>query len=237
MKEVDHVPFIRHCLSHRHVRVADRVAHGRQGANQEYYGLCRPGLPPVEGVFELAAIRAQCHRRDLKLKHGSYKDVSISLADDDKPAQKLSISNDGHITPLPNLAQLKSGAQVTVSGPDGMGPALRLRVVSAQGNTSEFDATSLATAQIQTMKAEKKLAGAMGMFVKIPVLDRAYFSGATSGVIVMKDGSQKPLPTIHDKYAFIPSGTPYFVPSDYPQAVKIKLNTIITHAFIDEKAH
>ena len=87
------------------------------------------------------------------------------------------------------------------------------------------------------MKAEKKLAGAMGMFVKIPVLDRAYFSGATSGVVVMKDGSQKPLPTIHEKYAFIPSGTPYLVPSDYPQGVKVKLNTVIAHAFIDEKAH
>ena len=173
----------------------------------------------------------------LKLKHGAYKDVSISLADDDKPVQKLTISNDGHITPLPSLTQLKSGAQVTVSGPDGIGPALRLRVVSAQNNTAEFDAAALATAQDQTMKAEKKLAGAMGMFVKIPVLDRAYFSGATSGVVVMKDGSQKPLPTIHEKYAFIPSGTPYFVPSDYPQGVKVKLNTVIAHAFIDEKAH
>jgi hypothetical protein len=157
----------------------------------------------------------------LKLKAGNYSQVSITLTEAGK-SQPLSITPDGRIQPLPSLAQMNNGAVIKVKGPDGLSPALRLKVVSTLPTGTQYDAGALRAGLEQSNQVTKKVAGAMAAF--LPKLDNVFFLGATSGTAIMADGSQRPLPMSPATWLF-PQGAPVYVPSAMPNVQAIRLNS------------
>jgi hypothetical protein len=173
----------------------------------------------------LALPKAERDKVDLvyfvKIKRGSLSQVSMTLTDGGN-SQRLTIMPDGRIQPLPTLAQMNSGAKITVTSPEGVFPSLRGRSVSTLGPSTVYDASALRSGLDQSNRLSKKLGGAMASF--LPELDQVFFVGATSATAVMADGSTRTLSATTPNWSY-PQGTPIYVPAALPNVVSIRLNT------------
>jgi len=163
-----------------------------------------------------------------RIKRADKSQVKITLVDGGRQIP-LTVQADGRITPLPTLAQLNSGAKVTISGPESGSYSMKIKVHSTQGNGRTYDAAGLALGVKQANSAVGKIAGAAAFLVK--KLDRVYFIGGGAGTVEV-NGQQKALPRTDgaDEY---PAGTPYFVPSQFPGATRIILTNAASNALFD----
>lgn len=142
----------------------------------------------------------------------------------------IQILTGGRLSPLPTREQLNGGAQISISGPEGAGVAMKIHPYSTQPNGREYDAAGLATGIRQGNVAMTRIAGPLAMMVA--KLDRVYFIGGGQGTAELGNGQSAPLPrtTTAGEY---PAGTPYFVPSQMSGAVRIRLSAAATLAHFD----
>ncbi|MFT3997327.1 MAG: hypothetical protein QM667_07965 [Asticcacaulis sp.] len=164
----------------------------------------------------------------LKIKGGT-QGASITLRHNGQ-SQRLSIQSDGRITPLPTLAQLRSGT-VVLSGPE-KGVSMRVRVFATEPLAKTMPFAPLARAVQQADSAMRKVGGVLAMTQPKP--DRLYFVGSGNARVVMADGSQKLLPKSPREDAY-PAGTPYLIPGDYPGAVSVTFDNTPSRIGIDDK--
>lgn len=187
-------------------------------------------FPGLKGYLSLpAADRSQFSIYYVaRIKRADKSQVKITLIDGAKHVP-LTIHGDGRITPLPTLAQLNSGARITISGPQSGSYAMKIKVHSPQPNARTYDAAGLALGIRQGNAAVGRIAGAMSFMVK--KLDRVYFVGGGSGTVDV-GGQQRPLPRTETAGEY-PAGTPYFVPSQYSGATRITLSSTPSVALFD----
>ncbi len=154
----------------------------------------------------------------LRVKDASTSDIRITLNHNGQETP-VRIGGDGTLSPLPTRAQLNGGAKVTISGPKSAKVSMKLRTFSTQAPSQSLDAKLLAKGITQGNAAARKIAGVLA--AAAPKLDRVVFVGGGSGVAVMADGKEQPLPSYRGgDYA---AGTPYFVPSQMSGATQIRL--------------
>lgn len=163
-----------------------------------------------------------------RIKRANKAQVKIALIDGGRQIP-LNVQGDGRITPLPTLAQLNSGAKITISGPATGSYAMKIHVRSTQPQSTTYDAAGLALGIRQGNAAVGKIAGPVSFMVK--KLDRVYFVGGGNGTVEI-GGQQKSLPrtTAAGEY---PAGTPYFQPASFPGATRIKLSHAPSSALFD----
>jgi hypothetical protein len=95
------------------------------------------------------------------------------------------------VSRLPDLAELKSGAQVSIeSAPFQLGPELRC----ALSPSTRIEVVELNLALAQVNKDVGKFAGALALV--LPKFTAAYFPDAGGAQALMADGKAQPLPTI-----------------------------------------
>lgn len=155
----------------------------------------------------------------LRVKEGNASDIRITLNHNGQETP-IRISGNGTLSPLPTRAQLNGGAKVTVSGPKSAKVSMKLRTYSTQTLSQTLDAKALAKGVIQGNSAARKIAGVLA--AAAPKLDRVVFVGGGGGMAVMADGKEQALPTYRG--GDYTAGTPYFVPSQMPNATQIRLN-------------
>lgn len=178
-------------------------------------------LPGLAGFYKLSPAE---HSQfgvyyAVKIKHASLAGSSAVINDGDRKVP-VRLGPDGRIEPTPTREQVEHGATITVTYPAAASKALKLRVFSTQPAGHDYDAQGLALGIRQANNAMGKIGGILVM--ALPRLDRVYFVGAGSGS-VETGGQTQPLPKFQGDNE-VPAGTPYFVPSQAPNATKIHLS-------------
>lgn len=164
----------------------------------------------------------------LKIKGGT-QGASIVLKHNGQ-SQKLNIAGDGRITPLPTLAQLRTG-RIVLTGPE-KGVAMRVRVFATETPAKTMSVAPLAKAVQQADTAMRKVGGVLAMTQPKP--DRLYFVGSGNARVTMADGSQKALPKSPRDDAY-PGGTPYLAPAEFPGAVSVTFDAVPSRIGIDDR--
>ena len=190
-------------------------------------------FPGLKGFLNLpAADRSQINiYYTARIKHADPSQVHMTLTDG-SGNHTLMIRPDGRIEPLPTRDQLNNGAKVTISGPDTGSYAMRIHVYSTQPRGTTYDAAALVTGIKQGNSAMGKVAGPAAILLK--KLDRVYFVGGGSAT-VQTGGQQQPLPRTSGDGEY-PSGTPYFVPSDFQGATRISLSATPSIVLLDNSS-
>jgi hypothetical protein len=165
----------------------------------------------------------------LRIKHCDASKVSATLTAGGRQIP-LSIARDGRITPLPTLAQMNGGAQVTTRKPAECTVGMKIRVFSTQANSKTYDAAALATGIKQGNAAMGRIAGPLALM--LPKLDRVYFAGGGNGEAEFANGQKKPLPKTTSAGEY-PAGTPYFVPSQMNGATRLHFSNTVGLAHYD----
>ncbi len=178
-------------------------------------------LPGLVGFYKLAPSE---HSQfgvyyAVKIKHASMAGSS-AVINDGSHQVPVHLGADGRIEPTPTREQVENGATITVVYPAAASKALKLRVFSTQPAGHDYDAQGLGLGIRQANSAMGKIGGILVM--ALPRLDRVYFIGAGSGT-VDAGGQSQPLPKFQGDNE-VPAGTPYFVPSQSPNATKIHLS-------------
>ena len=114
----------------------------------------------------------------------------------------LPIRADGKVERIPTQAELADHAQVAIEAPKGSKFAAHMSVDTAIRPTLEISAGDCAKAIDQYDAQVKRQAGILAMVV--PKAKACTFPGAGSGVAVMGDGKNQPLPVIKGMPAFEP---------------------------------
>lgn len=153
----------------------------------------------------------------IRIKNGSPSDAQILLKHGGQ-TQELKVLSDGRISPLPTLAQIRSGARVEVSGPETLSVAMRLRVYSTATPAKTMETAPLVKAVDQTNRVARKVGGVLAL--ALPRQDRVFFEGAGEGTVTLADGSTQALPKT-PKPDMVPAGSPYFVPSAFKNATSL----------------
>lgn len=178
-------------------------------------------LPGLQGFLNLPL--SQKSQFDIyyavKIKHASTEGIRLTLNDHGREIP-LHMGPDGRISPMPTREQVNSGDTLTVVYPQEASEALKLKVYSTQPNGREYDAQGLSLGINQANRAMAKVGGIL--VLALQRLDRVYFIGSRSGTLEA-NGQTQTLP-IFEGDNEIPAGTPYYVPSQMPDGVKIHLS-------------
>ena len=164
----------------------------------------------------------------IRIKHGDASKASITLNDNGR-STPIHIGAGGRLSPMPTLAQLDGGAQVTVVYPTDATTAMKIHVYSTQTAGTTYDATRLARGVKQGNNAMGKIAGVLAF--GIPKLDRIYFVGGGNATADV-NGRSTPLPKTAGDGEY-PAGTPYFVPAQMSGATTIHLSSTPSIAMYD----
>lgn len=165
----------------------------------------------------------------LRIKHCDASKVSATLTTGGRQIP-LTIARDGRITPLPTLAQMNDGAQVTTRKPAECTVGMKIRVFSTQADGKTYDAAALASGIRQGNAAMGRIAGPLALM--LPKLDRVYFTGGGNGEAEFANGQKKPLPRTTSAGEY-PAGTSYFVPSQMNGATRLHFSHAVSVANYD----
>lgn len=186
------------------------------------------GLPGIGGYYKLTPAEKSQFAifYAVKIKHASLTDATAFI-DDNGRHIPIRFGANGRIEPMPTREQVANGATLSVTYPADANVAMKVRVYSTQSLGHTYDAAGLAIGVKQANKAMTKIGGLL--VAALPRLDRLYFIGAGSGTFEA-DGKSFALPIFKGDNE-VPSGTPYFVPAQYPAATKIHLTNVPSNAF------
>lgn len=139
--------------------------------------------------------------------------LKVVLIEPNGTRTPLPVNDGGGLERLPTLAQLESGAKLSLDLPEDAKVGSMLSFATQLKPASDYEAAELAATVNQAGAVITKVAGPAALLA--PKMTGVSFVRAESGVAVFPDGRTQPLPRVQD--------APYFRPDDFKGAVRVKL--------------
>jgi len=158
-------------------------------------------------------------RARLKLSYGVRRDgkpvpnLKATLIEAGGARSPMPTGPDGHFERLPTLAQLEAGATLSFDVPEDAKLGTEMTFGTQLKPATEYDAKELNATVAEANTVIGKAAGPLAMMA--PKMTGVAFPKAEGGVAVFADGRTQPLPEAED--------APYFRPTDFKGAVRVKL--------------
>jgi hypothetical protein len=126
----------------------------------------------------------------------------------------IGVGAGGRVSPLPTLAQIRSGAKIEFDVANDVRFSMNLTIEPLMRPAAELNAGDLALSVTQAAKGARKVAGLMGM--AMPAITAVHFKGAAGGQVIDVTGRAVALP--------VAGGAPVFEPSKHPGARTVKFS-------------
>lgn len=139
--------------------------------------------------------------------------LKVTLIEPNGARTPLPVNEAGTFERLPTLAQLESGAKLSLDLPEDAKIGSSLNFMTQLKPASEYEVAELTATVNQAGAVIGKVAGPAALLA--PKMTGVVFSKAEGGVAIFADGRTQPLPEIQE--------SPYFRPDDFKGAVRVKL--------------